>query len=359
MRGAQMSNFRSNSRIGIDFRGSLWFRILAITAGVCFSAVGASAQPASCSVAPVSETNLGPGPNVTIIIFNLLGEPGATCDVWLEISTDGNSFARTEHVGGATGRWRVQNNLRITWERAAERAQLAGARLLYRVRALPIDAPNPPSRITVPRLPEPQRVESPTITLREGRSRWGLTSSAVVGRAPEPTKAWLGIAAGKDVTLVEGFSFDFGLSFRSKPRSSFWRFTAALETVDEGSLTRYFCECGNQVSTVSNGWTAWAPRVERIQKLFTIRPIQPVLSLRLGAFMVRGMAYEYAGPVGGLPTSAKQTDTRDLLESSFLVDAGLGLGIATELGRHLTLTPLIGVEFPRGPFFEVGLTFWR
>lgn len=160
---------------------------------------------------------------------------------------------------------------------------------------------------------------------------------------------------------IRGRMFDVGWAHRHDHSSSSWRFTFAKKSIDDNSSTDQCLVCDVRVTRYAHGMSVTGVSIERVQ---SIGPghwaVHPAITANLGVGAVSGSTDEvtYYGSTGVL-IEGRRTQAREFLGRSIFPFAGAGVGVSSNIGRHMTLTVVaIGIEAP-GPYYGgVKLTVW-
>jgi hypothetical protein len=163
-------------------------------------------------------------------------------------------------------------------------------------------------------------------------------------------------------TCIKGRTIDLGLA-RGGIRSSMWRFAVVSKSFAKASFTEYKCtNCTQEVRMVEDGNVRTLGfQVERVQGFNnkTWGSIRPMISGNAGAGRISGSVRRFSGPVGKPATKAETVGASELFGSRWVPNAGLGIGVMGDLGKHFTYAvTLVGVEYPGSYYGRVSLTYW-
>ncbi len=210
--------------------------------------------------------------------------------------------------------------------------------------------------------PRPKSTWTPPADEKKSVGNWGLTASAMLGRFDSrPISGFASQISGREICDIRGRTFDVGIARRNEG-PSFWRFTLASKSIDDGSYTQYDCpRCETTVVTTAYDAQVWGGKIERVQAFGPKRwKVHPAIMAHVGVGKISGEADQitYHLP-SGQQLSHRVVGADQLIGSSAFPIAGGGIGITSDISSNLTLSATFaGFEYPGVFYGGVYVTFW-
>ena len=205
-------------------------------------------------------------------------------------------------------------------------------------------------------------VPAPPVPVTTSTKKWGLTGSAMIGIFQSvPVGTAIERITGRNVCFT-GRLFEVGVA-KGDQKSSIWRATFVVQTVDDGSTTNFICQnCAQEVTTTTVGVKVLGVKGERVQRIKLLpsrSPVQLMVTGHVGLGHMSGRASQSTGPIGGSPTKVSAVGVDELFGSNWFPIVGGGVGLMGDFGQHWTYgLTAVGFEWPGIYYGAITVTYW-